>query len=301
MDSIDDRQRDAESGRLLRAYTAEYRLAKRYRTVHFAISGLLATSGPLLSLWSLHAAAVVGALAGIWVLASRLVIIPAERAKVDLAVRIQERFDTRLFSMRWPEALAGREPSEEDIADAARRVSNDGRLSAQHIEGWYPSTSEIAWPVSVLLAQWASAAYGRRQHVAYFRFLAGCTSIVVVAVTAVGILLEMSLADWLIIFMLPSLPALLDVSELADSHRRLAAAKDAIETRIDALWHAELSSIGTLTIDDCRSVQDDAFRLRLNGVQIPDWFYWLHRDRNEANMHDAAAVRRAQYRTAGGG
>lgn len=42
---IDDRQRDPESGRLLRAYTAEYRGAKRYRALRFAISGLLAVAG----------------------------------------------------------------------------------------------------------------------------------------------------------------------------------------------------------------------------------------------------------------
>lgn len=295
---IDERQLDAESGRLLLAYAAKYRGAKRLQNARYAVSGLLAVAGPVLSVWSLDAAGWVGAAAGVWILFTRLVLIPTERDRVGRAVRIQERFDTRLFDLEWSTALAGAEPSEEDIADAARSLKHDKRVEHQHREGWYPSTVGMPWPANVLLAQWSSAAYGRRQHAAYFWFLTICASTVVVITTVFSVAVGMFLIGWLLRFLLAPLPALLDVGELALSHRRLSAGKEAIEAQIEQLWRSELTNIGTLTAEDCRRVQNEAFKLRAEGQQLPEWFYWFHRDRNEANMHEASAARQAKYQAA---
>lgn len=297
--SIDERQRDAESGRLLRAFTASYRRAKRYRGLRISVSLLLAGAAPLLSLASLTAAGVVGAIAGAWVVASRLVLIPVERRHVWDGVRVQERFDTRLFDLAWSAGLAGPTPSEEDIADAARRLQHDDRVTQQHDEGWYPSTDGLPYPVDAFIAQWSSVAYGRHQSRAYFRFIAGAIAIAVATTVGVGVIGGMTLIDWLIIFVLPSLPAALDASELADAHRRMADRKQADEDELLLrLWNSELSAPGTLTSADCRRVQDESFRLRSEGLQVPEWFFWRRRGRSEANMHEAAAVRREQHRHA---
>lgn len=296
---IDQCQRDAESGRLLRAFTAEYRRAKRYRALRIGGSMLLAITAPVVALWSLTAAGVVGAIAGVWVVASRLVLMPIEHGHVSLAVRIQERFDTRLFSLPWAESMAGPVPSEEDIADASRRLEDDDRVAQQHSEGWYPSTDGLPHPVEVLVSQWSSVAYGRHQSRAYFQFVAAMIVIVVVGVIALGVIAGMSLTDWLVTFALPSLPALLDASEIADAHRRIAETKGRDEDELLLpLWNRELKTPGTLTTDDCRRVQDASFRLRSQGLQVPEWFFWKRRGRSEANMHDAAAARRSEYQRA---
>lgn len=297
--SIDERQRDAESGRFLRGFTAEYRRAKRYRAVRIAVSMLLAVGAPLVSLASLTAAGVVGAIAGVWVLASRLVLMPVEKKHVRCAVRIQERFDTRLFDLEWPEGLAGPTPSEEDIADAARRLQTDQRVARQHAEGWYPSTDGLPHPVDAFVAQWSSVAYGRHQSRAYFHFVVFTIVIAAAGEVAVGIVGAMTLTEWLITFALPSLPAALDASEIADAHRRMADRKQANEhDLLLPLWNRELSAPGTLTPNDSRRVQDESFRLRSEGLQVPDWFFWRRRGRSEANMHDAAAARRDQHERA---
>lgn len=61
------------------------------------------------------------------------------------------------------------------------------------------------------------------------------------------------------------------------------------------MWRLELSNSGTLAAGQCRAVQDEVFRLRVRGLQVPEWFYWLTRKRNEANMHEAASARRDQH------
>lgn len=293
--SIYDRQRSPQAARLLRAYTAEYRRAKRYRGLRHTISALLAAAGPFASLGSLTAAGLIGAAAGVWVIVARLVLAPAEQQHVDSAVRIQERFDTLLFRLDWPYGLAGPEPSEEDIADAVRRVEHDERLTDRIEGGWYPSTTGLPWPVDVLIAQLSSVTWGRRQHHSYARFLTTAIAIAVFGIIGFGVVTGMSLTDWLITFLLPGLPALLDASELAKAHHEHSSSKLDLENRTREVWAAELAKPGTTTGDDCRQIQDDAFRLRTAGLQVPEWYYRLHRDRTEANMQDATAARRAQY------
>ena len=53
---------------------------------------------------------------------------------------------------------------------------------------------------------------------------------------------------------------------------------------------------GTLTADDCRTIQDAVCKLRLTNAQVPEWFHWRYRRRNDANMDEAAAARRNEYR-----
>lgn len=244
---------------------------------------LLAAAAPPFSLVSLTAAGVVGAVAGAWVVASRLVLIPVEHRHVRHAVRIQERFDTRLFNLPWSDPLSGPSPSEEDIADSARRVSGDDRVGQQHSEGWYPSTNGLPHPVDVLVAQWSSVAYGRHQSRAYFHFVTATIAVVVISVVGVGVIGGMSLTDWLITFALPSLPAALDASEIAHAHRRMADRKATIEDELLLpLWKAELSATGTLTPDDCRRVQDESFRFARVAYKF----------RTRSSGADASAARR---------
>ena len=197
--------------------------------------------------------------------------------------------------MPWPTDLAGPRPSEEDISDASRRSIGDERLTNQHAGGWYPSTASLPWPVDVLVTQWSSAAWGRRQHRSFFLFVVALEGFVVGSAVLLGIAVQLSLGEWLVVFLLPGLPALLDTSELADGHRQLAASKNGTEARIRELWEYELEQPASLSIADCRGVQNLSFRSRSSGLMVPQWFYWLHRDRNEANMRDAAAQRCARY------
>lgn len=130
----------------------------------------------------------------------------------------------------------------------------------------------------------------------YFHFLTGAIALVAITVVAIGVVGGMTLTDWLITFALPSLPAALDASEIADAHRRMAARKAKNEDELlQPLWSAELAAPGTLSTQDCRRVQDESFRLRSRGLQVPDWFFWRRRQRSEANMHEAAEARRQQH------
>lgn len=292
------RQRDTESSRLFRAFASEYRTAKRYRAFRFGLSTLIMVAGMVLGLLSLTADSAFGIVPGLWMAMARLIVIPAEIRHVRCGVRIQECFDVRLFDLPWPRSLAGAHPSDEDIADSARQSLDDKRLRRQLDEGWYPATDELPWPMNVLESQRTGVAYGRRLHAAYAAFLAACIGVAFLAAIAIGVATQMSLVAWLSIFVWPSPPIVLDVVELALSHRKMTYRKQAIESSIEDFWQGELADGNTLTVDDCRGIQDEVFKLRISNAQIPEWFHWKHRSRSEANMREASAARLEQYRQA---
>lgn len=292
---IDDAQLTARSKQLLRAYTAEYREAKRHAAIGRGGAFVLAVAGPLAALHSLEWSALVAALAGGWIFFTRLYLYPAKDTHVKLGARIQEKFDIGLFDLPWA-SVAGPEPPEEDIVDAAASVANDKRLTESIDEGWYATTAGLPWPVDVLFCQMASIAWGRRQHATYSRWLgAGIAAFAAFAVV-IGLLARLSLADWLVTFLLPSLPALLDASELAIAQKAQSKNKEDLEQQARALWGT--GALGSLTPAECREIQDEAFRLRSVGLQVPEFLYWRHRKHDEQVMREATELRRQQYRNA---
>lgn len=291
MGTIDDRQLDDVSGRLVAASSHHYQAARRYRGARVGIGIALAALGPLLALWSTDASAAVGIVASAWLLIGRLVLLPAERERTRHAVVIQEVFDTRLFDLPWPASLAGPRPSEEDIADADRAVAADHAVRARHADGWYPSTAAIPAPLDTLLCQWSSMAYARAQHRGYARLILVVTIVLGGAALVVGLIGGMTLADWLVTFAMPALPALLDTAEISATHRSIATRRKTIEDQLDDLWQRELAAAGAIDITACRGIQDESFRIRLDGLRVPEWYYGIGRERYEGNMRAAAVAR----------
>jgi hypothetical protein len=131
--------------------------------------------------------------------------------------------------------------------------------------------------VDALIAQRASAVGGRRQHKRYSRLMLWVVGAVFVGVVGIGFGLRMQLSTWLIVFVLPGLPALLDGVELSHSHGEQSARKLEVEKSIVDARDKELHSPNGLTVHKCRQIQDAVFRIRLEPVQIPEWYYNRHR------------------------
>lgn len=294
--AIDDQQKDDRSATLLRGFTAEYRRAKTFRSLRLAGNFVFAVGGPVASMHSLSTAAYVAAGAGVWAIVARLLFTRAEREHLDTGVRIQELFEVRLFQLEWPEALAGPRPSEDDIQDASRRVENDARVAAQIEEGWFSTTADMPWPLNAFLAQWSSVEYGRRTHRSYATLLFLLAGLTIGVAAIVGVAIRAELGAWLIAFGLPALPGLMDVIELAVAHWQFSTDRQKTRgQRFERLWQAELKTRGTITECDIRSLQDDTFRSRDLGLQVPDLVFWKRRAGNETTMHAAFAQRRAEY------
>ena len=131
MDPITQRQQTESAKRLLRAYSAEYRRAKKCRKIRAAGAIAFAIAGPVSAVWSITTAAYIAAAAGAWTVIVRVLLKRYENEAQHHAVAIHELFDTEVLGLPWSESLAGRKPADEDILKAARTVADDAKLTAR--------------------------------------------------------------------------------------------------------------------------------------------------------------------------
>jgi len=298
--TIAERQVADQAKQLLRAYSAEYRRAKKCRTVRALGAVAFAIAGPVTAVWSVTAATYIAAAAGTWVVVVRVLLKRYESEAQRHAVAFHELYDDEVLGLPWPDSLAGPKPAVEDIRRAARRVENDEDLTARIDAGWFAPTPGVPPPVDALICQRASVVWGRRQHQLYARLVLWALGVAILTVVILGLALGMSLSTWLIVFILPGLPALLDGVELSQAHSEQSKRKRAIETAIDEAWNKELLQRGTLTVHRCREIQDAVFRIRMEPVQIPEWYYNRHRDNDEDAMQSAASALSERYKASRG-
>jgi hypothetical protein len=242
-------------------------------------------AGPILTLFLAGSGEFVAAISAGWLVLGRTLLIWMEQRTTLEAARVQELYDTQLFHLPWNTALVGRPPSPDDIAAAARHISDDTPYRR-----WYSiDLGDTPWPADVLLCQRQSTIWSRQDHRVYGTtvLIAGVMWFLVGLIVALA--RDLSLADYLIKIFLPSAPAFLDALDLARQHWHHASARQQLENKIDDLWKAYASRPASLSLTDCREIQDSAYLLRRNGPRVPTFIYKLRKPTSEASTRAGAA------------
>jgi SMODS-associating 4TM effector domain len=272
---ITERQDEPEHLRRLRAYSHYYQVAQRWRRFRALGTFILAAAGPLLALFVPATTDLVAAAAAGWLVLGRTLLSWMDQRSTREAVKVHELYDVLLFHLPWNSALVGRRPIPDDIANAARHITDD-----EPYRNWYSiDLGTTPWPADVLLCQRQSAVWSRRDHRAYAATVFTLGAAWFLIGVAVSITRDLSLADYLIKIFLPSSPAFLDSLELAYAHRQHATAREQIETKIHDLWSVYATDSTNLTGAACREIQDAAYLLRRDGPRVPNAFYKLRRER----------------------
>ena len=272
---------------LRRALTWHYMLAKRWHAGKVAGTLVFALAAPIVLFWKPEWGGLVGAVAGVWVLAGRTILSWLDRRHIQKAVTIQEQFDVDIFDLEWNYSLAGHKIAPEDIHAAANKVRKGKQV--ERLRNCYPNVDGAVWPLDVLLCQRANAVWGRRGHNRYAYLIVSLGVIWFIAGIVMAIFAHVTLAGYLVKVFLPSQPAFLDTVDLFLGHRNLSLEKEALENDITALWEKGVSNPADVTRKDCRKFQDKTFRLRQSGMQIPQVVYLAFRKRDEIAMHAATA------------
>jgi predicted pore-forming effector associated with SMODS systems len=256
-----------------------YSTAKAWRLAGQSVAIALALTSPIVLVLEPELGPKLAAIAGLWIFISRLLIVRIQRCLVIKGVAAQERFDCEVLGLRWNEALA-RQPGQEDI----RRASQRTLKKIEDAKKWYPTPHEVAWPLSVLICQRSNTAWARRQHYYYGAFLYIGAGLWIVFGICFAAARSASLVEYLTIIALPSLPALLDWTDIAAAHLEAAKRRDSLEATID-----EAIRNHDATDDSLREIQDRLFEHRSRSPLVPDWFYKLIRSAFEEDMRGAAA------------
>lgn len=258
-----------------------YTVGNRWHFFGTAIANILALTSPFVLVFKPDLGPLLGAVAGAWLFAARLLFEPnKERYQLKGAIA-QELFDCHVLGLTWNGALVGK-LSDEEVRHASKKFKSPEAVERH--KGWYPTDTQVAWPRSVIICQRSNAVWARRQHHAYATFLA----VVAVIWGVIGIVISIvdgaSLSQYLTTIALPSLPALLDAAELSKRQRWAASRREQLEQKTNLLLEDPTASHA-----DVRELQDQIFELRRDAPPVAAWFYRILAKGYEVDMRFAAS------------
>jgi hypothetical protein len=267
--------------RLLEAKDHFYTVGNRWHFFGTAIANILALASPFVLVFKPDLGPLLGAIAGAWLFAARLLFEPnKERYQLKGAVA-QELFDCHVLGLTWNDALVS-ELSDEEVRHASKKFKSIE--SVERHKGWYPTDKQAAWPRSVIICQRSNAVWARRQHHAYATFLAVVAVVWGIIGIAISIVDGASLSQYLTTIALPSLPALLDAAELSKRQIRAALRREQIEQKTNSFLEQPAASHA-----DVRELQDQIFELRRDAPPVAASFYRILARSYEVDMRFAAS------------
>lgn len=285
--AIADAQNEESNLKLLLAQRRLYSRAKTWTTVRGVGIGLIAVAAPLIAAFWEPLAVWVAAVAAGWYILNRVVFRRLERREATRGATAQELFDTAVFGMP---TIAVREPRllPEDVARVVGRGYPRRRqaFAEEKLRNWYPIQTSLPGRVAIAIAQRGNLTYTRRllqRHAMLWLWLL-CGW----AVTAIVIALcfEFSLAMFLLAVALPVMPPLVDAWEEYSQIRVAGREREALANEIEDAVRSDTAS--PISPQQLLTWQGQLFALRRDSPLVPDWLYWLLRDRAEAEMSEAA-------------
>jgi hypothetical protein len=272
---INLRQEHAHAQRLLAAQSRLYSDAKDIRKLRLPVTFSLAALSVVAGLLVPDARPVLGLAGAVVSLAWSALAFSPELRKRSTAVAVQEEFDCYVFELPW-KLSAVDHPSTTTIAEAANRYQGD------RLVDWYPITGPLPRPLDVLVCQRSNLGWGSAAHGQYATFLTGALVVLFLAVAAV-----VWLVDDGIFVVLPLAAPAKDLFELGREHRTSAESKESAESKVRRLWDQALDEPSTVTIADCRDIQDLIVAARRSNASVPDWFDNRRRKTYETSMRQS--------------
>ncbi|MGE3074430.1 MAG: S-4TM family putative pore-forming effector [Dehalococcoidia bacterium] len=279
---LPSRQNEPDSLRRLAAASATYTSAKQVQFGRIALVFLLAVSSPFVFWWNRDLAEVI-AIVGAFVVVAEPVGKLWEAHLVSRGAAIQECFDTYTFSLPWNEYLADEAPHPELVNSRAKQFGRP----RDRLKDWYTMTSDVERPYDVLLCQRQNLVWDsrlRRNFALYITIALGLWLTLEIGIWA--FVIDVSLADFLLVFVIPGLPAVIAGLDLALSNLRTANIRDRLYRNWNALWQRALRAPESVDEMDLRQLQDAIYVCRTRSVQVPDWLQAKRKSRYEDDSRE---------------
>lgn len=207
--------------------------------------------------------------------------------KQNLAARIQHLFDTRLFGLKWDNALCGSEPCVEDIERG--KLQNPKKL-----EDWYKDVPDDL-PLEIV------ALVCMRMNVAYDQSMKRRLSMLIYIVFFIVLLLiiianlQRSVLDFLVCFIAPMVPVFkffYDAKQRVDNDNEKLIRLNA---QIDSVMKKSLDG-GGIETGDLQNINNLIFEHRNTSSLMPDWYYDLLRNKEEKTAEYSALYYYERFR-----
>lgn len=285
--AIANAQNEGRNLELLLAQRRLYSRAKIWTFVRGVGIGLIAVAAPLSAAFWEPFAVWAAAVAAGWYILNCLAFRRLERYNATRGATAQELFDVTVFGMP---TIAVREPRllPEDVARIVGRGSPRRRQAIldEKLRNWYPIRTNVPGRVAIAIAQRGNLAYTRRllqSHATLWLWLLCGWAVIAIAI---ALYFEFSLATFLLAVVLPVMPPLVDAWDEFSQIRVAGREREALANEIQDAIKADGTS--PIAPQQLLTWQGQLFALRRDSPLVPDWLYWLLRERAEAEMSEAA-------------
>lgn len=275
-------QNDEEIITLLAAQRVMYRRAKSYAAARASVSTALAIVSIPAALAYPPARVWIAAGAAFWTIVSKFALQDMEKSLVRDAATIQEQVDCQVLGIPWNKTLVGDRVDPEVAADWARKIPEDERIG---LKDWYSFVDGLKPIHQTLIAQRSNLVWDFRQRIHFSRFLTGSSIFLFVSLMVIAIAMKLSLLDYLLVFFIPSLSAIVTGIDSGRAHREIATTKQRISIKIRNVFdqpHLEIPP--SLP----REIQDQMFILRNKTPMTPERLYKAFKPRFETQSLEAA-------------
>lgn len=265
---------------LLAAQAVLYGDVKHAMALRLQVMVVAALMLSVFTIWVSPGAAWVGGVGGVVVLIASILASRRERRLVDLAVSIQEQFDTMVFQLPWNNMCVPERPAGQQVHEAAARYNGN------RTKDWYPDTRAVHRPLDVLICQQANLGWGASMHRKWLAVVLGSALVLVAVLAGVWAGLRLNVTTGLNALIIPFVPVLLEALNEALRHHDAARDKKAAQQLILGLWRSSLTR--RIKQKEVRAAQDSIVQLRRANARVPDWFDSHFRVKSEHAMRATA-------------
>ena len=274
MNDINTKQNSTQFIELLKAQRIAYSQCKAYQILDL-ISLLFAIIAPVVGLLKNELINLLGAIGVLWTILY-LVAEGYRKAKTEEGAKIQEEFDTELYSIPWNEILCKNKINidiKRDLAD---------KYQANDLLDWYSKEIGNILPneIAVLLCQRINFSWEINLRKKFVLFILIALIIYYGVFISLCIYSNTGIYDILILIS-PSLSFLMYCVQNTLSLKSHIKSKNETLALIDQKI-SEYSTQRILpNINTLRQIQDVIFTERTVPEKIPDWFYFFYKKNNE--------------------
>jgi len=283
--NIFDEQQAPRSIELLRASSVSSRATQRLDGARLIIGLVVATFGVVASFWSdlRPAASIAGAAAAL------VTVFVWSIFRTEFTTRsaiIQDQFDRRLFQLNWPAS----NPSpliHAHIAGLARRDKSS------HDKPWYADVRGVPSPAAETYCQRESLVWDSDLRTLWIRVCVIALIAVCIAEVVAALALQLTLWQFIVWFIVPtsSLLSTLIVNlrnQLRNTRLKKTLAQ-AATVELERVANDRTAGAIQAAHEALEPRQHELFKLRADGVRVPNWFYRLLENQFESD-HAADAT-----------
>jgi hypothetical protein len=205
--------------------------------------------------------------------------------------RIQDLFDRTVFKKKWPDHIAGEKPTEEDIQSLAKTFENSNnpeRLGK--LRDWYPTeVGQLPHPLAVLVCQRSNCVWDTKLRKRFKTVLLAGLLILLGLVWMLAIVLNLSISEFLVAFLVPSIPAVAFTWKLTLQQQTAIDASERTRRSLEQI-REQLESTGlTEDLIDTHTdyLQAELFYRRSSVSRVPSLIYNNDREMREHEMKQA--------------